>query len=155
MCYLIVFCHLLFSYFILCTSHTWIWSVIYFIILFCHNISYVLDIIGFVWVKQIVCVGCSRIRIKVDFRSSMDLCTLAWGSSQCNQSQRETIPKTRADSYIYIPFKRCILLFGCKEKLTKVLHWCPNTMINIQGFLHHEQMWIKKLIQESRIHLIT
>lgn len=34
-------------------------------------------------------------------------------------------------------------------------HQCPDEMISIQGFPHHRQVWVKKFVQESRIHLET
>lgn len=35
------------------------------------------------------------------------------------------------------------------------LHRRPDAMINMQGFPHHGRVWVKKLVQESRIRLAT
>ena len=35
------------------------------------------------------------------------------------------------------------------------LHRRPDAMKNMQGFPHHGRVWVKKLVQESRIRLAT
>ena len=35
------------------------------------------------------------------------------------------------------------------------LHRHLDAMKNMQGFSHHGRVWVKKLVQESRIHLAT